>query len=80
MRRVEGFGVRFWFKRSTKSRDACGKMEVLDCIGICVRGQMRDDKSRSARRVEGFGVSFWFKRRTKSRNSCGNDGFGLYFA
>ena len=37
--RVEGFGACFWAKRSTKSRDACGKIEVLDCIGMCVLGQ-----------------------------------------
>ena len=32
--RVECFGVCFWVKRSTKSRDACGKMEVLYRNGI----------------------------------------------
>ena len=58
MRRVEGFGVCFWVKRSEKSRDTCGKMEVLDCIRMCVLGQMRHEKSRSVRRVEGFGVYF----------------------
>ena len=53
-RRGEGFGVCFRVKRSTKSRDACGKLEVLDCIGMCVLGQMRNEKSRSMRRIEGF--------------------------
>ena len=30
------FGVGFWAKRSTKIRDACGQMDVLDCIGMFV--------------------------------------------
>ena len=65
VRRVEGFGVCFWVRRSTKSRDASGKMEVLDCIGMCVfLGQRRHEKSRKVRRVEGFGVYFWVKRST----------------
>ena len=58
VRQVEGFGKCFGVKHYTKSRDACGKMEVLDCIGMCVLGQMRHEKSRSVRRGEGFRVCF----------------------
>ena len=35
VRRAEGFGVCFWLKISKKSRNAFGKMEVLDCF-FCV--------------------------------------------
>ena len=49
VRRVEGFGACFWVKRRTKSRDACGKMKVLDCFGMCVLVQMRHEKSKSVR-------------------------------
>ena len=65
---VEGFGVYFWVKCTTKSQDAYGKMEVLDCIGMSVLGQMYHEKSRSVKRAEGFGVCFWVKRSTKSRD------------
>ena len=58
MRRVEDFAVCFWLKISTKSRDALWKMDVWDCIGMCVLGQMGHEKSTSVRPVEGFGVCF----------------------
>ena len=61
----------FWVKRSTKIRDACGKVDVLDCIGLFVMGQMRNEKLRSLRRAEGFGVCFWLKISSKSRDACG---------
>ena len=52
-------------------------MEVLNCIGMCVLGQMRHEMSRSGRRIEGFEVCFWVKRRTKSQDSSGKWGFWI---
>lgn len=45
-------------------------MEVLDCIGMCVLGQMRHKKSILVRRIERFRVYFWAKQSTKGRDAC----------
>ena len=76
VRRVEGIGVCSWIKRSVKSRHAWGKMDVLDCIEMCVfwvkcvmksRDQFGELKvlecvfgSRSARKVEMLAVKWRF--------------------
>ena len=70
-----------WVKRSKKSQDAESKMEVLDCIGMCVLGQMRHEKPRSVRRVEGFGVgSLGQSEYEKPRCLILNGGFRVCFA
>ena len=69
IKRATSFGVCFWVKRSAKSRGSFGKMEVLDCIGMCVLDQRHHEKVRSVRRVEDFGLRFWVKRRTKGHDA-----------
>ena len=61
----------FWVKRSTESRNVCGKMEIFNCIGQCVLGQRRYEQSRRSRQAESFGVRFWVQRYTKGRDSSG---------